>query len=421
MLMWLLTPLLLLRLLIRSRRMPAYRKRWNERLGLYRGKPQKNAIWFHTVSVGEAEAAFPLIQAVQAQFPDQPFLVTTTTPTGSARVKVFLGDSVQHVYIPFDTPGAVQRFYRHFQPALSIIMETEIWPNLLHYAKTVGVPVVLVNARLSAKSAAGYAKMAGLTREALGHITTLCAQGKATADRFEALGMNPERIQISGNIKFDLSIPDDLMPQAAEIHRDWFGGRPVWIAASTHDGEEESVLTSFSRLLKEVPDALLLLVPRHPERAEGIVALCGRQGYRVVRRSSGETDCRAADVFLLDTIGELRLFYATADVAFVGGSLVPTGGHNMLEPAALGVPVIFGPHVFNFPEISQLLLEAHAAKQVADDQSLTAVLLDLMTHAEARRDLAERGREFVDQNRGALQRVQDAITQAWTQQVQARR
>lgn len=418
--MRLLTPLLLLRLLIRSRRSPAYRQRWGQRLGFYRKPAIKNPIWFHTVSVGEAEAAFPLIQAVQKHYQGNPFLVTTTTPTGSARVRVFLGDSVQHVYVPFDTPGAVRRFYRHFQPALAVIMETEIWPNLLHQASLDQVPVVLVNARLSAKSARGYARVASLTREALGKISMLCAQGQATANRFIDLGMDPERIEVSGNIKFDMDIPDELMQQAQSIRKDWFHQRPVLIAASTHDGEDEAVLMAFAKVREKLPDALLVLVPRHPERAGRVAGLCAQNNFEVLQRSSQTTDCKSADVFLLDTIGELRLFYATADVAFVGGSLVPTGGHNMLEPASLAVPVVFGPHVFNFPEISQLLLEAEAARQVPDEQSLAAVLLDLMTNVSARESMGQKGRDFVAQNRGALGRVLDAVNRAWEQRSAAR-
>lgn len=420
-LMVLLTPAFLVRLLLRSRRSVAYRARWNERFGFYRGQPRRQSIWFHTVSVGEAEAAFPLIQAVQQALPDVPLLVTTTTPTGSARVRVFLGDTVQHVYVPYDAPGPVRRFFRHFQPMLAVIMETEIWPNLLHYADASGVPVVLVNARLSEKSAQGYARAGALTRHALSHITRLCAQGKATAERFESLGMDPTRIEVSGNIKFDMALPEELLQQAADIRRDWFGQRPVFLAASTHEGEDESVLTVFSQLRDKLPEALLVLVPRHPERAEKVSGLCADAGFRVLRRSSQDTDCHDVDVFLLDTIGELRLFYATADVAYVGGSLVPTGGHNMLEPAALGVAVVFGPHVFNFPEVSALLLEAEAAHQVPDEQSLAAVVTNLMTDAAERQELGERGRQFVAQNRGALARVLAVITQLWEQSSAARR
>ena len=407
-LMYLLTPLLLFRLLMRGRKAPAYLTRWGERFGFY-GKQPQTVIWFHTVSVGEAEAAFPLINEVASRFPDLDILVTTTTPTGSARVKAFLGQRVSHVYLPYDTPGAMRRFYRCFKPIVGVILETEIWPNMLYQAKCFGTPTLIVNARLSERSAKGYSRLGGFMRQTLSTITHVFTQTDNSAQRFIALGLDASKISVPGNIKFDMPYPAYLKEQAEVIRRDWFQQRPSWIAASTHEGEDEVVLAAFSLVKKQFPSVLLVLVPRHPERFNEVAQLCARQGFTVTRRTEQRKALVSSDVFLLDTIGELKLYYGTVDAAFVGGSFVPTGGHNMLEPAALAVPILFGPHVHNFTEISERLVDLHAAIQVNDANELAAELIELLEHAEKRDQMGAAGCCFVEQNQGAVQKVSDEI------------
>ncbi|OUR83573.1 3-deoxy-D-manno-octulosonic acid transferase [Cycloclasticus sp. 46_120_T64] len=408
-LLYLFSPFILLRLLIRGRKAPAYLNRWAERFAYYQGAQTGSVIWFHTVSVGEAEAAFPLINQLAELYPASEILVTTTTPTGSARVKAFLGHRVQHVYLPYDTPGAMRRFYRRFKPRIGIILETEIWPNMLHQAKQHGVPTLIVNARLSEKSAKAYARLASFTRQTLADITQVCAQTELSAERFIALGLAPEKVSVPGNIKFDMRLPANLSEQAEVIRRDWFQQRPSWIAASTHDGEDGKILDAFAELKQEFSNSLLVLVPRHPERFDAVAKLCEKRGYSVTRRSEHRGTRVSSDVFLLDSLGELRLYYGTVDVAFVGGSLVPTGGHNMLEPAALAVPILFGPYVHNFTDISQRLLEQQAAAQVADQQQLASQLIDLLRHSEKRDQMGSAGQRFVEQNKGAVENVAQQI------------
>ncbi|OUR88045.1 3-deoxy-D-manno-octulosonic acid transferase [Cycloclasticus sp. 44_32_T64] len=408
-LLYFLSPFFILRLLMRGRKAPAYLSRWGERFGWYGKAQPKGVIWFHTVSVGEAEAAFPLIDAIAKRFPEKPILVTTTTPTGSARVKAFLGHRVHHVYLPYDMPDAMRRFYRCFKPLIAIILETEIWPNMLHQAKRNGVPTIIVNARLSEKSAKGYARLGSFMTQTLADITHVCAQTGASSERFTRLGLDTNSITVPGNIKFDIEMPAHLLEHAEVIRRDWFQQRPSWIAASTHEGEDEKVLEAFSQVKKQLPNTLLVLVPRHPERFNTVAKLCEKRGWTITRRSEQKSARVNSDVFLLDTLGELKLYYATVDVAFIGGSLVPTGGHNMLEAAALSVPVIFGPFVHNFTEISERLLSMQAAFQVDDAAALASRVIGLLEHSEKRDQMGSAGREFVEQNKGAVNKVAERI------------
>ncbi len=408
--LYLLTPFFLLHLLRRARKAPAYRQRWSERFALYRGGHAPSAdIWIHAVSVGEAEAAFPLVRALQARYPGKNVLVTTTTPTGSARVRAVLGDSVRHVYLPYDLPGSVCRFLHRFQPQLGIVMETEIWPNLYAQCRHCAMPLFLVNARLSEKSARRYRWLSSLVRETLIDLSCIAAQTQRDADRFVALGAVPETVVVTGNVKFDQSLPEGLNNEAEAIRRSLFLQRPVWIAASTHEGEDEQLLDVYAELRTRIPSLLLVLVPRHPERFDPVATLCRTRGLSGVLRSEGRACDDATDLFLVNTMGELKLFYAAADAAFVGGSLVPTGGHNVLEPAGLGIPVLFGPHMFNFDAIARNLVEAGAAVQVADETALAAELLDIMQNEARRRRMGEEGRSFVEKNRGALDKTMGLI------------
>jgi len=408
-LFYVLTPLILGRMAWRGRHEPAYRQRWRERFGCYPATfPSQGVIWFHAVSVGESEAAFPLIRAMIRRFPENPILVTTTTPTGSARVKAVLGDAVAHVYLPYDLPDAVARFLGYFRPRLAVIMETEIWPNLFHACADRGIPVSIVNARLSERSAKGYARLGGFTRKTLAQVSLIAAQTQADADRFLAVGARQETVAVTGNIKYDFELPEDYFQQAAILRESLFGERHVWIAASTHEGEEAMVLRAFARLRGQFPELMLVLVPRHPPRFDRVANLCLAERFKLARRSLGE-DAENADVFLLDTLGELRLFYAASDSAFVGGSLVPVGGHNVLEPALAGVPVLFGPHMFNFEEAGRRLLEAGGAVRVNDGDVLAQLVGDLLQDTDRSKRMGERGRVFVEAGRGALARVEEAL------------
>lgn len=401
-LLYLLLPLVLLRLYWRGRNEAGHRQRWAERLGYIPALPQAGCLWIHAVSVGEVRAALPLIRALRVRYPETPLLVTTTTLTGSRQVLDALNGQVHHVYAPYDLPGAVRRFLQHVQPRLTILMETELWPNLLRGCALSGVPVLLANARLSERSARGYRRVQPLTAAMLRDVTLIAAQSEADTGRFRALGA--PRVRTVGNLKYDLEVPDSLLEQGRALRRDLFGDRrPVWIAASTHVGEEEQILQAFIAVTARWPDLLLLLVPRHPERFAAVAGLCEQQGLSLVRRSERRACRPETAVFLGDSMGELLLFYAAADLAFVGGSLVPTGGHNVLEPALLGLPVLFGPHMFNFTEAAERLLAAQAAWQINSVEELEEAIRSQLAAPNGGRDFGERGKMVVEQHRGGLQ------------------
>ena len=407
-LLYLLLPLVLLRLLWRSVKAPDYRRRWAERFGMFAPPAEWGGLWVHAVSVGEVQAILPLIRQVVEQNPAMPITVTTTTPTGSARVREQLGDQVFHVYLPYDLPPALTGFIRRVRPRALLMVETEIWPNLLYLCRRHGIYTLLANARLSEKSARRYARLGSFTRQTFAGIDHIAAQAEADAARFRELGVPAERVSVTGSIKFDMRIPASLDERVEVLRRDW-GGRPVWVAGSTHEGEDELVLFAHHQVLERFPEALLILVPRHPERFERVGGLCKRERLRMARRSRGGEYDGDTQVYLGDTMGELPVMLGSADVAFIGGSLVPTGGHNMLEAAAQGVAVCFGPHVFNFATISQMLIEEGAAVQVESESALAGQVVAWFEDASARAEVGENGRRVVAQNRGALQRLIDLM------------
>lgn len=404
-LLYLLLPGLLLRLLWRSRRAPAYRERWRERLGSYRSAAPSAAVWVHAVSVGEVQAAQPMIRYLLLRDPEVPVVVTTTTPTGARRLQELFGDRVPHLYAPFDLRFVVKRFLDQVSPQLAIVMETEIWPNMLAECERRGIPVLLVNARLSVRSARGYRRVQPLAGQSMRRLALIAAQTEADAGRFVDLGVQQNRVSVTGSIKFDLQLPASLTDQAEVMRRTWGCNRPVWVAASTHDGEEEPLLKAHARLRERLPGVLLVLVPRHPDRFERVAAQVQKLGLNCARRSLGQHCDARTSVYLGDTMGELVSFLAAADAAFVGGSLVPTGGHNLLEAAAVGVPVIVGPHVFNFLEVTRLMLDREAAVQVRSVDELTDCLYLWLTDAAERARIGENGRRAVLANRGALDRL----------------
>lgn len=402
---YLLLPLIFGRLLWRSIKAPEYRKRYWERLGLYRHGFEGPFIWFHAVSVGEAEAAFPLIKRLQQNYPAKKILITTTTPTGSARVQAVLADSITHVYLPYDMPGSVARFIAAFKPELGVVMETEIWPNLFAACAAKDIPLCIVNARLSDRSARGYAKIPSLIKPALACVSQIAAQTQEDAERFVSIGANRELVQAVGNLKFDIDIDPQFLDRGKQLKQEYFAGRFVWIIASTHKNEEAIFLNLYPKLKASIPELLLLLVPRHPERFSEVERLIVGNDLKPITRSSGLKCAGETDVFLLDSMGELKLFYAAADLAFVGGSMVPVGGHNILEPAALGVPVMFGPYMDNFREIQVNVLAAEAAVQCFNEAEILSNVDYFHQNPTASDALVQRGLQFVADNKGALEKI----------------
>ncbi len=398
-----LLPLVLLRLFWRSWRAPAYRERWGERVGRFNPLPQPADVWIHAVSVGEVQAAQPLIRHLLRR--DLSVLVTTTTPTGARRLQDLFADAVQHRYTPLDLGRIMRRFLDVVSPRLVLVMETEIWPNMLAECDRRGIDVLLVNGRLSARSARGYARVRRFSAETMRRFGLIAAQGIEDAARFESLGVDPARIAVTGSIKFDVQVPASLMDRAEVMRRAWGSDRPVWVAASTREGEEEQLLMAHARVRAHFPTALLVLVPRHPERFERVAGLVQRQGLALARHSLDQPCQEDTAVYLGDTMGELPVFLAAADVAFVGGSLVPNGGHNLLEPAAVGVPVLIGPYSFNFAEITRLLIACEAAQEVADANALAEWLIRWLGDAAERARVGENARQAIERNRGALARV----------------
>ncbi|MCY1424059.1 3-deoxy-D-manno-octulosonic acid transferase [compost metagenome] len=369
-------------------------------------------IWVHAVSVGESIAAAPMIRALLARYPDLPITVTCMTPTGSERILALFANEprIQHCYLPYDLPCAARRFLDRVRPKLAVIMETELWPNHIHQCAKRGIPVALANARLSERSARGYGRLRNLTQPMLAEMSLFAVQTEAEAQRFRDLGARTETLEVTGSIKFDLTIDPQLLERASQLRGQWQAlERPVWIAASTHDGEDEVVLAAHRQLLVSHPDALLILVPRHPERFNSVYGLCQQQGFATVRRSSGDAVSADTSVLLGDTMGELLFLYALADSAFVGGSLVPNGGHNLLEPAALAKPVLSGPHLFNFLEIAAQLRSAGALQEVEDAEGLAVAVQRLFELPRDAERMAEAGLKVMRANQGALQRLLDGL------------
>lgn len=403
--MYLVTPVILYRLAARGLRLRGYFSRWLERFGFFPSPGFEQAIWVHAVSVGEVNAAAPLIDALRLRYTDRPMVVTTVTPTGSDRVRQLWNDQVFHVYLPYDLPAAVKRFLSRVRPSIAVVMETEIWPNLYFECDRRRIPIVLANARLSEKSLRGYGPVRPLARWAAQCVEIVAAQSQGDAERFLTLGVRPQRLQIVGNLKFDMRVPEEITEQAAERRKHWGERRPVWIAASTHEGEEWPVVDAHARILRRFPDALLLVAPRHPERFKPMAQLCRGHGFNSATRSEQRMPGAHTQCFIIDSLGELVPFLACADVAFVAGSFDPIGGHNVLEPAALGVPVLVGPHTFNFAEVTDLLLDRGAALRVTDAEGLAQAVQALFADQERRTRMGSAASSSVAGARGAVERT----------------
>ncbi|MDR7050424.1 3-deoxy-D-manno-octulosonic-acid transferase [Duganella sp. 3397] len=409
---WLALPLVLARLWLRGRREPGYRQHWAERLGFY-GKAVSSAaapvLWVHAVSVGETRAAEPLIDALLAEYPHSRVVLTHMTPTGRATGRTLFarhGARLVQAYLPYDTGLMVSSFIRHFKPSVCILMETEVWPNLIAICGRRGVPVLLANARLSQRSLGKAQRLGVLIREAAQGITLVAAQTEADAARVRTLGV--PRVEVTGSIKFDVLVPPAALAVGASL-RAAIGTRPVLLCASTRDGEEALILEAFRRARADLPaKTLLLIVPRHPQRFDDVEKLIGWQGLNVQRRSTLELGTPLAahiDVVLGDSMGEMFAYYDVCDVAFVGGSLLPLGGQNLIEPAALGKPVLIGPHTFNFELVTQEAVAAGGAVRVADAPDLMAQAVTLLNDTEVRSAMGAKALAFANQHRGATART----------------
>lgn len=406
--LYVLTPVTVYHLIWRGFRFREYFHRWSERYASYDGPVPPVDIWLHAVSVGEVNAAAPVVNALRAAHPQLRWLVTTITPTGSERVRALWGDGVEHVYVPYDLPGAVRRFLHHFRPRLALVMETELWPNLLFGCRDQGIPTYILNARLSARSLRGYRVLSPLIARVVRTVKRIGAQSADDARHFIALGADGHRVLDTGNLKFDIAAPSGLadLVQAFNAHK---GARPAWIAASTHEGEETAVIDIHRRLRERWPALLLLWVPRHPERFPRVAEQARAAGWNVAMRRAATWPGGDDAVFVVDTLGELMAFYACADVAFVGGSLQAIGGHNLLEPAAVGTAMVTGPHLHNFAEISRRLQEAGALDICVDAAAIADSIGGLLHDPALRARRAAAGRALVEQGRGALARTLQMI------------
>ncbi|MEY4768099.1 MAG: hypothetical protein RL637_738 [Pseudomonadota bacterium] len=399
-LFYLLTPFLFLRLYWRGRKVIGFRQRWLERLALYSRSYSTVDIWFHAVSVGEVESIFPLIKQFQRQYPNYRLLITTTTPTASIRIQTVLGNSIQHVYLPYDFPDANQRFLTQFRPQLAVMVETEIWLNLYYQCRKYQIPITIINARLSDRSYSAYRRLSNWIQPSLQAICEIACQTPIDAQRFSHLTQTAQ-IHVIGNLKFDVDPQQNLLEQGSVFRQHYFPKRWIWIIASTHKNEETFFLKLYPQLKIQIPELLLIIVPRNMERFSEVKQLCEEYQLSVISRTSTQICAKQTDIYLVDTIGELKMFYATADIAFVGGSLVNIGGHNVLEASALGIPVLFGHYMHNFQAIADGLLAAEAAIQCINTDQLFTAVLTLYQNSNYYQKIKQNGLKFVQQNQGA--------------------
>ena len=397
----LLLPYILFHLLWRSRRQPEYRRHIGERFGFYRGQPTAPLIWLHAVSVGETRAAVPLVAQLQARYPEHRILLTHMTPTGRETGRQMFGDRVLQCYLPYDFPFAVKRFLRHFKPEIGLLMETEIWFNLVQTCKKAGVPLLLVNARMSEKSARKYGRFKTLSRDSLQSLAAIAAQTETDARRLVELGA--PSVKITGNLKFDMAVPQSAIGLGKNLREQFGATRPVFLAASTREGEEALIMEALAKI--DTPNLLIVIVPRHPQRFDQVAELLMQRDIRFQRRSANESISPETQVVLGDSMGEMFAYYIACDLAFVGGSLLPLGGQNLIEAAAMGKPVLIGPHTFNFAEVSELAVQAGAALRVANAEELTLTIGDLLKAPEKIKAMSVAALAFADRHRGATERL----------------
>lgn len=400
-LFYLLIPVIMIRLLWRSYRLPAYRHNIFERFG-WHSKKFDQSIWVHAVSVGEVIAALPLIHALTQRYSTIPIIVTTMTPTGRERIHRTFGGKIHTRYLPYDLPGAIHRFLQSTKPLMGIIVETELWPNLLRICQNKTIPIVLANARLSAISCRRYQSITWITKNMLPAIAQIAAISPSDANRFITIGAKSEQVVVTGNIKFDLTLPETLWAQSEELRTMLGRDRLIWIAASTHHDEETIILNAHQQLRSQYPHLLLILAPRHPERFNNIFTLCQKYGLTIRRSQAQGALLAETAIFLGDTMGELMLLYSVSDIVFVGGSLIPHGGHNFIEPASLSKPMLTGPHFFNFETIGQQFITANALTVVQDAETLTTALHSILQNETLRQTMGQNAAMTVNANRGAL-------------------
>ena len=398
--LYLLLPLALFHLIWRARKQPAYLEHVGERFGMFAGGPSSRVIWIHAVSVGETRAAEPLVKALQMRHPDHPILLTHGTPTGRQTGIELYGDRVERCYLPYDFGWAMKRFLRHFRPVVGIFMETEIWPNLIEFSARSLVPIYLVNARMSKKSERGYRRFGALTRDALSKLSGIGAQTDRDAQRLAGLGA--ANVSVTGNIKFDRDAPAEMLVLGATL-RGLFGTRPVFLAASTREGEEALILDALADV--KTADLLTVIVPRHPQRFDEVTALAKLRGYQTQRRSENRRVAADTRIVIGDSMGEMFAYFAACDIAFVGGSLLPLGGQNLLEACAVGCPVLVGPHTFNFEDATNGAIEAGAAVRIANASELVKAVDRLMADAIQRAAMSQAGKNFTSTHRGATQKT----------------
>ena len=401
-------PLIFVRLAWRSLSAPDYRRGWSQRLGLkqpWQRDTRQPVIWFHAVSMGETAAASSLISQTLAAFSNHKILVTNMTPTGAAQVRRQFAEAmaqgrVVQQYLPYDLPWVINGFLKRVNPDLLVIVETELWPNLLFYCQRRQIPVALANGRMNPKSAARYLKFDQIRSDMMSALSGLAVQSEADAEQFQRLGVPSEKICITGNLKFDKDLPKEQI-EAGKQWREQIQ-RPVFLAASTNDGEETPILAAYQQLRKSIPDLLLVLVPRHPERFPVVENMLSE--YRFITRSSNAEVTPETQILLGDTLGEMMYFYAMADAAFVGASLVPNGGHNPIEPAALGVPTVMGPHVFKCADLCRQLTSSGGLTLVNEGQELADVLKPWLINLREAKRIGIKGQQVVEENRGSTQR-----------------
>ena len=405
-------PVVLLRLLFRAARAPSYALRWGERFGFVERQPRSlPLVWLHAVSVGESLAAVPVIRSLMSSYPELRIFVTCMTPTGSQRIKAAFGDEIGHSYAPYDLPDAVARFLQRVTPKLLIVMETELWPNTVAACNSRNIPVLIANARLSKQSADGYARISTLIRPMFSKLDRVAAQTNDDGLRYISLGSQASSVEVTGNIKFDMTLDSHARRQASLLREQWQGkdGRTIWLAASTHVGEDEIVLDAFSIIKKHMPETLLVLTPRHPERFQDVYSKSVKAGFDVRMCSQYKTFEPTVDILIGDTMGELLIYYGACDATFVGGSLVSVGGHNVIEPAAWGKPIISGPSVYNFSEVTDLLFKAGALEFCETSQEMAEKLIALFADRPLANRMGVSAVGIVETNRGALDKLLNLI------------
>ena len=399
---YILLPFLILFWFAKSLSNKSYLDRLTQRFGFGYPKLKSGSIWIHAVSVGEVQATIPLVNELKLHYPYKEIIITTVTPTGSKQVKNIFKGAVKTSYIPFETNFAIKNFFNSIKPSVALIMETEIWPNLYKECGSRGIPLILVSARISEKSLINYKRFLPLFRDTLSHGILIAAQSQIDADRFLALGASKDRTWIMGNIKFDFKLPEEILTKAKIYRSKIFPRRHIWIAASTHEHEEEIILEAHKNISKKIENLLLILVPRHPERFAKITQILKEDNWIYSKKSDDQDIPESCQVLLIDTIGELLFFYACSDVAFVGGSLLPVGGHNLLEPAAIGLPIITGAHTFNQKEMTDRLTQVDALRIVHNANSLSSDVIFFLTNTEESKNAGQRGKLIVENNKGAI-------------------